>query len=75
MERGVSLPGVLMQQARLAKDHAPIKAAVTAQLAVAIAILTFAPIRLSNLVSIELGKNLIKPGGPELALLAGFRAL
>ena len=59
----VSLPNVLMQQARSAKDHAPIKAAVTAQLAVAIAILTFAPIRLSNLVGIELGKNLIKPGG------------
>jgi integrase len=59
----VSLPGVLMQQARLAKDHAPIKAAVRAQLAVAIAILTFAPIRVSNLMSIELGKNLIKPGG------------
>ena len=59
----VSLPNVLMQQARSAKDHAPIKAAVTAQLAVAIAILTFAPVRLSNLVSIELGKNLIKPGG------------
>ena len=59
----VSLPNVLMQQARLAKDHAPIKAAVTAQLAVAIAILTFAPVRLSNLVGIELGKNLIKPGG------------
>ena len=54
---------VLMQQARSAKDHAPIKAAVTAQLAVAVAILTFAPVRLSNLVSIELGKNLIKPGG------------
>jgi integrase len=52
-----------MQQARSAKDHAPIKAAVTAQLAVAIAILTFAPVRLSNLVSIELGQNLIKPGG------------
>ena len=32
----VSLPNVLMQQARLAKDHAPIKAAVSAQLAVAI---------------------------------------
>ena len=59
----VSLPNVLMQQARLAKDHAPIKAGVTAQLAVAIAILTFAPIRLSNLVGIELGENLIKPGG------------
>lgn len=59
----VSLPKVLMQQACLAKDHAPIKAAVTAQLAVAIAIETFAPIRLRNLIGIELGKNLIKPGG------------
>jgi integrase len=59
----VSLPNVLMQQARAAKDHAPTKAAVTAQLAVAIAILTFAPIRLSNLVGIQLGQNLIKPGG------------
>ena len=59
----VSLPNVLMQQARADYDHAPIKAGITAQLAVAIAILTFAPIRRSNLVNIELGKNLIKPGG------------
>jgi hypothetical protein len=59
----VSLPNVLMQQAHLAKDHAPIKAAISAQLAVAVAILTFAPVRLCNLVSIELGQNLIKPGG------------
>jgi integrase len=59
----ISLPNVLMQQARLAKDHAPIKAAVSAQLAIAVAILTFAPVRLSNLVGIELGQNLIKPGG------------
>jgi integrase len=59
----VSLPNVLMQQARLAKDHGPIKAGVSAQLAVAIAILTFAPVRLGNLASIELGQNLIKPGG------------
>ena len=59
----VSLPDVLMRQAHSAKDHAPIKAAVTAQLAAAIAILTFAPIRISNLVGIELDKNLIKPGG------------
>jgi len=59
----VALPNVLMRHARLAKDHAPIKAAVTAQLAVAIAILTFTAVRLSNLVSIELGQNLIKPGG------------
>jgi integrase len=59
----VSLPNVLMQQARLAKDHAPIKAAVSAQLAVAIGIETFAPIRLRNLIRTELGKNLIKPAG------------
>ena len=59
----VSLPNLLMQQARAAKDHAPIKAAISAQLAVAVAILSFAPVRLSNLVSIELGQNLIKPGG------------
>ena len=59
----VSLPNILMQQARSAKYGAPTKAAVTAQLAVAISILTLAPIRLSNLVNIELGKNLIKPGG------------
>ena len=32
-------------------------------IAVAMAILTFAPVRLGNLVSIELGQNLIKPGG------------
>jgi integrase len=61
----VSLPTVLMEQARLAKDHAPVKAAIAAQLAAAIAILTFAPIRLGNLIKIELGQNLIKPGGPN----------
>jgi integrase len=61
----VSLPNLLMQQARLAKDHAPRKAAIAAQLAAAIAILTFAPVRLGNLIKIELGQNLIKPGGPN----------
>jgi integrase len=61
----VSLPNALMRQARADQAHAPVKAAVTAQLAVAIAILSFAPVRLTNLVSIELEKNLIKPGGPE----------
>jgi pimeloyl-ACP methyl ester carboxylesterase len=61
----VALPHVLMEQARSAKDHAPIKAAISARLAVAIAILTFAPVRLGNLVSIKLGENLIKPGGPD----------
>jgi hypothetical protein len=59
----ISLPDILMGQARCAKDHAPVKAALTAQLAVAVAILSVAPIRLGNLVAIELGENLIKPGG------------
>ena len=61
----VSLPGLLMRQARSAKLSSPVKAAVTAQLAIGIAILTFAPIQISNLVSIELGENLIKPGGRD----------
>jgi hypothetical protein len=59
----VCLPNALMRQARAAKDHAPRKAAVLAQHAAAIAIETFAPIRLRNLSRIELGQNLIKPGG------------
>jgi integrase len=60
----VSLPNVLMRQARANQAHAPVKAAVTAQIAIAIAILSFAPVRLTNLVSIKLEENLIKPGGP-----------
>jgi Phage integrase family len=61
--RMVNLPWVLMKQARLEVEHAPLKAAVTAQLAVAIAILTVAPIRLGNLGRTRLGENLIKPAG------------
>ena len=71
----VSLPNVLMQQARLAKDHAPIKAAVTAQLAVAIAILTFAPIRLSQSRRHRVGQEPDQAGRAEHALLARFPAL
>jgi len=62
--RVVDLPEQLLQQARLQRRYAPIRAAVLAQIAVAVAILTVAPIRLGNLVSIRLGENLIKPGGP-----------
>jgi integrase len=54
----------MMATARSQQRHAPVRAAVTAQLAVAIAILTAAPVRLANLTAIELGTNLIKPGGP-----------
>ena len=45
---------------------------MTAQLAVAIAILTNAPVRLSNLVQIRLDKNVVKPGGPEAPCMLVF---
>jgi hypothetical protein len=64
-DRVVRLPQDLMSVARSQRSTAPVKAAVTAQLAVAIAILTVAPVRLANLVAIKLGINLIKPDGPE----------
>jgi integrase len=61
--RVVDLPDQLMREARRLR-HAPVRAAVLAQLGVAVAILTVAPIRLGNLTSIRLGENLTKPGGP-----------
>jgi integrase len=62
--RVVNLPELLMQQARRER-HAPVRAAVLAQIAVAVAILTVAPVRLGNLAGIRLGENLTKPGGPD----------
>ena len=41
----IRLPDQLKAEARLLKEHAPVKAAVRAQLAVAIALLTVAPVR------------------------------
>jgi integrase len=61
----VDLPARLMRDAREKLPYAPIKAALTAQIAVAIAILSFAPIRLSNLGAIRIDENLVKPGGPS----------
>ena len=62
--RVINCPDELIRRARSLKDQAPVKAAVTAQIAVAVAILTVAPVRASNLAAIRLGENLIKPGGP-----------
>jgi integrase len=61
--RVIKLPLTMMASARRLQTHAPNRAAVTAQLAVAIAILSAAPVRLANLTAIRLGTNLIKPGG------------
>jgi hypothetical protein len=64
-DRVVQLPRLMMEQARRDRHHAPMKAAVTAQLAIAIAIFTFAPVRLGNLISIRLEENLIRTGHPD----------
>jgi integrase len=69
-ERVVNCPTELMKHAR--KDQAPVKAAVTAQIAVGIAILTEAPVRAANLAAIRLDENLIKPGGPETPYMLVF---
>ena len=71
-ERVSDLPKLLMQQAR-AQRHAPIRAALTAQIAVAVAIETVAPIRLANLAAIQLEENLTKPGGPDSNYWLSFR--
>jgi integrase len=68
----VDLPTILMREARANIAHAPVKAALAAQIAVAISILSFAPVRLENLVSILLDQNLIKPGGPDSAFWLVF---
>jgi integrase len=70
--RVVNCPATLMRQARSIRDRAPVKAAVTAQIAVAIAILSVAPIRAGNLAAIRLDENLIKPGGPDAPYLLVF---
>jgi hypothetical protein len=61
--RVMKLPFAMMAEARRQR-RAPVRAAVTSQLAVAIAILSVAPVRLQNLTAIRLGTNLIRPGGP-----------
>jgi hypothetical protein len=58
--------------ARSLKDQAPVKSGVTAQIAVAVAIVTSAPVRARNLTSIRLGENLIKSGGPNAPYLLVF---
>lgn len=62
--RVVKLPYEMMAEAQRLHNRAPVKAAVQAQIAVAIAIESIAPVRLNNLTNIRLGVNLIKPGGP-----------
>lgn len=64
-DRVAKLPEQLMEQARKMQKSAPVRAAILAQIAVAVAILLVAPVRLGNLAAIRLDVNLIKPGGPD----------
>lgn len=60
----VNLPSALMAEARRQRQS-PIKAGVIAQIAVAVAIESIAPVRVGNLSAIRLDANLTKPGGPN----------
>jgi integrase len=66
------LPHVLLAEAKEASYSSPIKAAVRAQMAVAIGILNFAPIRRGNLGTIRIGENLIRTGGPQTPYRLNF---
>jgi integrase len=68
----VRLPSQLIEEARRARDTSPTKAAISAQLAVAIGILTYAPIRLQNLISIRLEENLFRTHGTQTAYWLRF---
>ena len=45
---------------------------MTAQIAVAVAMLPEAPVRASNLAAIRISENLIRPGGPDAPYLLVF---
>jgi hypothetical protein len=64
-DRIVTLPFAMMDEARKRQHQTPLRAAVTAQIAVAIGILCLVPVRIKNLTEIRLGLNLSKAGGPQ----------
>ena len=68
----VRLPFTLIEEARRSSDTSPTKTAIKAQLAVAMGILTYAPIRLQNLISIRLDENLFRSNGPDTAYWLRF---
>jgi integrase len=68
----VRLPFKLIEEARQRREVSPTKAAIQAQLAVAIGILTYAPIRRQNLISIRLEVNLFRTNGPDTAYWLRF---
>ncbi|MEQ1945179.1 tyrosine-type recombinase/integrase [Mesorhizobium sp. VNQ89] len=70
----VGLPRRILAGADAFRRTQPIKSAVSAQLAVAITLLTMAPVRMRNLATIRIGHNLIRPNGPAGAFHLIFAA-
>jgi integrase len=68
----IRTPYRLMDEARALRHYARVKAALRAQLAVAVGILTAAPVRGANLVRVRLEQNLIRPGGPGTRYMLVF---
>lgn len=62
LRRLLFLPQQLLAEARKIGANSE-RAAIKAQLAVAIELLLMAPIRMSNLIAIRVGEELIRPGG------------
>jgi hypothetical protein len=63
--RVCTLPEILMREARRQRVTSPHKAALKAQIAIAIAILTVAPVRIGNLAATKLDRHLFRVGGPK----------
>lgn len=66
----LNLPGALMEQATL--ERRPIKAARLAEVALAIAILTIAPMRRKNLAAIEIDRHIDRVGERKVYLTVPF---
>ncbi|HUI21824.1 MAG TPA: site-specific integrase [Methylocella sp.] len=62
-DKVVELPERLLGEARKTLPHAPQRASLSAQIAIGIAVLTFAPVRISNLAGIRIDTHLTEPAG------------
>src|SRR5262249_33085433 len=65
-------PAQMMAEAIRMLNRSPRKAAIHAARAIQILILTRAPVRLGNLMSIRIGTNLIRPGGDRATYVLTF---
>ena len=65
MDIPLGIGAILAHAVRNHGDREIVSRINQAQLAIAIAVLTVAPVRLANLTAIRLGTDLIKPGGPD----------